>query len=204
MIVPTLKLEKALWRQGYRNIVGIDEVGRGSWAGPLVAAGVIFPQNINLPKGLADSKLISAKKRVILAKLIKNLAIATKIVEISSQKLDKIFLKTAAQCAFRKIANTIRPKPDYCLIDAFYIKHLAKSRQEAVREGDKICASIAAASIIAKVYRDNLMVKYHTIYPNYGFTRNKGYGTLEHQTAIVNYGFTKIHRMSYKLKYLHG
>ena len=204
MIVPTLTLEKSLWRQGYRNIVGIDEVGRGSWAGPLVAAGVIFPQNVNLPKGLADSKLIPAKKRVKLAKLIKNLATATLIVEIPSQKLDRIFLARAAQVAFRKIVYSIRPKPDYCLIDAFYIKHLAKNRQEAVRGGDKICASIAAASIIAKVYRDNLMVKYHTIYPNYGFASHKGYGTLEHQKAIRSYGFTKIHRMSYKLKYLYG
>jgi|SRR3989344_2721553 len=203
MIVPTLTLEKSLWRQGYRNIIGIDEVGRGSWAGPLVAAGVIFPQNINLPKGLADSKLISAKKRAILAKLIKSLAIATQIVEISSQKLDKLLLKRAAQVAFRKIANTITPKPDYFLIDAFYIKHLAKSRQEAILGGDKICASIAAASIIAKVYRDNLMVKYHTTYPNYGFANHKGYGTREHQKAIKDHGFTKIHRMSYRLKYLY-
>jgi len=123
MLVPNLKLEKSLWEIGYRYIVGIDEVGRGSWAGPLVAAGVIFPQNIRLPKDLNDSKLVKPSLRVKIARLIKTGALGVSIVEITSQKLDNISLANATHVAFRKIANFITPKPDYILIDAFYIKH---------------------------------------------------------------------------------
>ncbi len=202
MIVPTLALEKSLWQKGYRYIIGIDEVGRGSWAGPLVVAGVIFPEDIKVPEGLADSKLLKPSKRVKIARIIKNIAVATSIVEIPSRVVDKIRLAKATQVAFRKVIKTIDMKPDYCLIDAFYIRHFSRSRQQAVKNGDKICASIAAASVIAKVYRDNLMKKLHFQYPDYGFGRNKGYGTKQHQDAIKMYGLTKIHRRSFNINYL--
>ena len=105
----------------------------------------------------------------------------------------------ATQMAFRKSIKLLEKSPDFILIDAFYIKHLNRKRQKAVKDGDTICASISAASIIAKVYRDKLMKKLHKKYPHYGFSKNKGYGTKKHQEAIRKYGLTRIHRKSFDL-----
>ena len=204
MILPTLDLEFTLWQKGYQNIVGIDEVGRGSWAGPLVVAGVIFPQDIQIPEGLADSKMVSPQKRVQLAKIIKQNALTLEVVKISVSRINKIGIGKATHEAFRKVIRCLSPRPDFCLIDAFYIKYFSRKKQMAVRNGDKVCASIAAASIIAKVYRDNLMKRLHFKYPNYGFGKHKGYGTKFHQQAIKTYGFTKMHRTSYNLNFLFG
>lgn len=202
MVLPSLTIEKGFWRQGYQNIAGIDEVGRGSWAGPLVVAGVIFPKNLKIPEGLADSKLLKPKARTNLDRIIKNLAISWSTVEISSSRIDKIKIGKATHEAFRKLIRTLKPRPDFCLIDAFYIKHFSRKNQKAIKNGDKICASISAASIVAKVYRDSLMKKFHCKYPSYGFGKNKGYGTRYHQAAIRNFGLSKIHRKSYNLSYL--
>lgn len=202
MVKPTLDLENSLWLKGYNYIVGIDEVGRGSWAGPLVVAGVILPKDFVIPQGLADSKLVRPNLRVKLSKIIKRLAIGVSIAQIEPRQIDKVGLGRATHIAFRKVAATLLPKPDFALIDAFYIRHFARKKQMAVKDGDKICASIAAASIVAKVYRDDLMEKIHFIYPQYGFGKHKGYGTKLHQDAIKKYGFTKIHRMSYNLDFL--
>lgn len=202
MILPSLDIEASLWSKGQRHIVGIDEVGRGSWAGPLVVAGVIMPQNFRVPDGLADSKLLKHAQRVKLSKIIKKLATAISIVEISVSRIDKIGIGGATHEAFRKVVHTLTPSPDFCLIDAFYIKYFPRKKQMAVKDGDKICASIAAASIIAKVHRDNLMKKLHFKYPRYGFGKHKGYGTKVHQEAIRKYGLSKIHRKSYDLSYL--
>ena len=201
-IKPTLLLETKLWNQGYQYVAGIDEVGRGAWAGPLVAAAVILPQNFKVPRNLADSKLLKHKNRVILAKIIKKIAISISIIEISSTRIDKINIANATNTAFKKAVKTLTPVPDFCLIDAFYIKRFARKYQHAIKNGDKLCASIAAASIIAKVYRDNLMRKLHFSYPLYGFGKHKGYGTRQHQEAIKQHGFTNIHRTSYNLSYL--
>ena len=202
MILPTLDIESSLWQKGYKYIVGIDEVGRGSWAGPLVAAGVILPLNFSIPDGLADSKLVKPNLRKKLADFIKKSSINTYIAEISSKQIDKIGVGKATHKAFRQITRKIAPTPEFCLIDAFYIKYFSRKKQMAVANGDKICASIAAASIVAKVYRDNLMKKMHFIYPNYGFGKHKGYGTRFHQKAIKKYGLLKIHRRSYNLDFL--
>lgn len=202
MVLPTLDIEKSLWSKGYKFIIGIDEVGRGSWAGPLVVGGVILPPNFTIPKGLADSKLVPSKKREELAKIIKKTALSAATVEIQAPHIDKIGISRATQEAFRKIARIAIPAPDFHLIDAFYIKYFAKKYQMAVKDGDKVSASIAAASIVAKVYRDNLMKKLHAKYPNYGFEKHKGYGTKMHQEAIKQYGFSKIHRTSYNLQFL--
>ncbi len=202
MILPTLALEKSLWQKGFLNIVGIDEVGRGSWAGPLIVAGVIFPQDFEIPENLADSKALKHTQRVKLANIIQNKGVGTYIVEISHRRIDKIGMGKATQEAFRKVARNIKPKPDFVLVDAFYIKHFSKKTQMAVKNGDKICASISAASIIAKVYRDRLMRKLHFTFPDYGFGKHKGYGTKLHQQAIKTHGFSKIHRMSFNLGYL--
>lgn len=202
MILPTLDLEKSLWQKGYQFIAGIDEVGRGSWAGPLVAAGVILPPNFIMPDGLADSKQVKPQKRSKLAKYIKDAAIATYIAQIPAKAIDKFGIAKATDCAFRQIARKLSPVPQFCLIDAFHIKYFSQKKQMAVADGDKVCASIAAASIIAKVYRDNLMKRLHTSYPKYGFSKHKGYGTKLHQEAIRKYGFCKLHRTSYNLDFL--
>lgn len=197
---PTLELENLYWQKGYKHIVGIDEVGRGSWAGPMVAAGVILPSGFQIPENLADSKLLKPRQREFLAKIVKTQSKRFAICEVSVSEIDKLGIVQATAVLFRRIAKEIRP--DFCLIDAFYIKHFPRKKQMAVKGGDKICASIAAASIIAKVYRDSLMRKLHFKYPLYGFGKNKGYGTKFHQEAIKKYGFSKIHRISYNLAYL--
>ncbi|MCR4324790.1 MAG: ribonuclease HII [Candidatus Curtissbacteria bacterium] len=202
MVLPTLDLENNLWQKGFKYVAGIDEVGRGSWAGPLVVASVILPTNFQIPTGLADSKLVKPQLRQKLSKIIIKSALATTIVEISSKDVDKFGVGKATHAAFRKAVKDINPNPDYCLIDAFYIKSFSKKKQSAVKNGDKICASIAAASIIAKVYRDRLMKRLHFKYPLYGFGKHKGYGTPSHQEAIKKYGLSNIHRASYNLEFL--
>lgn len=202
MVLPSLKIETSLWQCGHKYIVGMDEVGRGSWAGPLVVAGVILPSDFVIPQGLADSKLVKPHLRQKLSKIIHAKAISTKIVEIPSKTIDRIGVGLATHLAFRRIAKTISPSPDFCLIDAFYIKYFNRKKQMAVKNGDKVCASISAASIIAKVYRDNLMRRLHFKFPNYGFGKHKGYGTTLHQTAIKKFGLTNIHRASYNLDFL--
>lgn len=202
MIAPTLKFELSLWRRGYRAIVGIDEVGRGSWAGPLVAAGVILPQDFKIPVGLADSKQVKPQTRLKLAKYIRQTAVSTYIAEISSVKIDKLGIAKATADAFREIARKLTPTPDFCLIDAFHIKYFQKKKQMAIAGGDQICASIAAASIVAKVWRDNLMRRLNRQYPQYGFGKHKGYGTVMHQEAIRKYGLLQVHRKSFNLGFL--
>ena len=202
MVQPTLAIESSLWQKGYEYIVGIDEVGRGSWAGPLVAAGVILPRDFVIPEGLADSKQVKPLGRTQLAKFIRSKAVSFYIAQIPSQRIDKCGIAKATADAFRQIAIKLVPTPEFCLVDAFHIKYYSAKKQMAVKNGDKICASIAAASIVAKVWRDNLMKKLHFQYPQYGFGKHKGYGTKLHQEAIKKYGFSKIHRTSYKLDFL--
>lgn len=202
MVIPTLKYERLYWSQGYQFICGIDEVGRGSWAGPLVAAGVILPKNFKIPDGLADSKQVRPAMRYKLAKYIQDTAVSFAIVQIEPRGIDKHGVGQATQKAFRRVARGIKPKPDFCLMDAFYIKHFSRKHQLAVKNGDNISASIAAASIIAKVYRDDLMTKLDREFPKYGFASHKGYGTKFHQEAIKKYGLSKMHRVSYNLNFL--
>ena len=199
MITPTLRLEQKLWKLGYFYIAGLDEVGRGSFAGPVVVGAVVFPQDIVLPDGIADSKLLKPKLREKLESRIKNQALAWSLAEVSVAIINKVGIGKATQMAFRKALRQCSVQADYILVDAFYIKHLNRKRQKAVADGDKICASIAAASIIAKVHRDRLMKKLHRKYPKYGLARNKGYGTKAHQEAIRKYGLTRVHRKSFNL-----
>lgn len=202
MLLPDLSYETKLWQSGFTNIVGIDEVGRGSWAGPFVAAGVILPKNFSIPKGLADSKLVTPKKRIELAKIIKTSCSSYFIAEISVSVFNRVGLGVSTQTAFKKIFNNINPKPDFILLDAIKIKDISQKKQIAIIHGDQKSASIAAASIIAKVYRDDLMKKYAQTYPVYDFENNKGYGTKNHQKAIQKFGLCDIHRIRYNLKFL--
>lgn len=203
MIFPTLKLEKDLWKKGFHYVCGLDEVGRGAFAGPVVVGAVIFPSDVMLPEGIADSKLLTPVKRKNLESRIKNKALCWAIGEISVGDINKHGIGKATHMAFRKALKLLSKQADFVLIDAFYVKYFNRKRQRAVKDGDKICVSISAASIIAKVYRDKLMKKISKKYPQYGFDKNKGYGTKFHQEALKKHGLSKIHRKSFNLeKYL--
>lgn len=199
MIIPTLNFEKALWKAGYTCVCGLDEVGRGCFAGPVVVGAVIFPSNVCLPIGIADSKLLTPSKRKELELKIKDQALCWAVEEISVEVINKKGIGDATQQAFALAVKNLSQKPDFCLIDAFFIKYLEEFEQKAVKSGDKICASISAGSIIAKVYRDELMVSLHEKYPQYNFAKHKGYGTKEHRDAIKKYGLCDLHRTSFNL-----
>ena len=200
MIFPTLDLEKKLWQSGYSVICGLDEVGRGSFAGPVVVGAVVFPRDCLIPTDVADSKLLKPRQRERLSKEIKKSALYWSVAEISVNHINNLGIGRATQKAFRKALKLLEKRPDFVLIDAFYLKHFNRKKQRAVKDGDKICASISAASIIAKVYRDKLMKKISKKYPQYGFSKHKGYGTKFHQNAIRRYGLSKIHRKSFNLE----
>lgn len=197
MDAPTLDLETALWQKGYTKVCGVDEVGRGAFAGPVCVGAVIFPTSCLLLDGLADSKFLKPRAREQLELRIKGQAISWTVAEVSVAKINKLGIGKATQTAFRRAIKSL--SPDFVLIDAFYIKHLNRKRQRAVKDGDTICASISAASIIAKVYRDRLMKKLSKIYPQYGLGKHKGYGTKKHQEAIKKFGLSRVHRKSFNL-----
>lgn len=200
MVYSTLEIEKSLWESGYDYIAGLDEVGRGSFAGPVVVGAVIFPKDCQIPEGIADSKLLGPRTREKLAKQIKISALAWSVAEINVSTINKVGIGKATQMAFRKSIKSLDKAPDFILIDAFYIKHLNRKKQKPIKGGDKICASISAASIIAKVHRDKLMKKLHTKYPYYGLGKHKGYGTKFHQDMIRVHGLSKIHRRLFRLE----
>jgi ribonuclease HII len=200
MIFPTLEIEQSLWNSGYNFICGLDEVGRGCFAGPVVVGAVIFPKGCELIKGVADSKLLKPSIREKLAEQIKKCAAAWSIGEISVEDINKVGIGKATQMAFLKAIKVLATVPDYVLIDAFFVDNYDRSHQKPVKDGDKICASISAASIIAKVYRDGLMTNLHLKYPEYNFAKHKGYGTREHQAAIKKFGLSRIHRKSFNLE----
>ncbi len=199
MVYASLEIEQSLWNFGYNLIAGIDEVGRGSFAGPVVAGAVIFPSNLPLIAGIADSKLLSPDKRDNLESIIKEQAICWAIGEASVEEINEIGIGKATQKAFGRAVKALKSAPDFLLIDAFYIEEFTERIQRPVKNGDKICASISAASIIAKVYRDGLMKRLDQEYPQYGFSKHKGYGTKFHREAIKKYGLSKIHRTSFNL-----
>ena len=199
MILPTLSFETELWNSGLNLICGLDEVGRGSFAGPVCVGAVIFPQGVLLPEGIRDSKLVKPEKRKILSQQIKECALDWAIGESSVQMINKQGIGKATQIAFYNAVKSLNKAPEYLLIDAFFIDNIDRAKQKPITNGDKICMSVAAASIIAKVYRDELMEKLSAEYPEYNFAQHKGYGTKEHQAAIKKYGLSAIHRTSFNL-----
>ncbi len=199
MVFADFSVESALWSQGLNMICGIDEVGRGCFAGPVVAGAVIFPQGAKLIEGIADSKLLTPKSRKNLESRIKNLASAWAIGEVSVDIINKVGIGEATQLAFSNAIANLGKTADFFLIDAFYVKTLDKLKQKPIPGGDRISASIAAASIIAKVYRDELMEKLGLDYPNYAFAKHKGYGTRLHRDLIKKFGLSDLHRKSFKL-----
>ena len=200
MVLPTLKFEKSFWEKGFKLVCGIDEVGRGSFAGPVVAGAVIYPPDVIFIEGVRDSKLLNSKQREKLDLIIKEQAISWAVAEISVSAINKFGIGKATQMAFRKVVKQLRENPDYILIDAFYIKHFKKKKQLAIKKGDKLSFSIASASIIAKVHRYKLMAKLAEKYPQYNLEKHKGYGTTDHRDKIKKYGLSKIHRKSFNLE----
>ncbi|CAO80879.1 ribonuclease HII [Candidatus Cloacimonas acidaminovorans str. Evry] len=177
---------------------GIDEAGRGALAGPVVTAAVILNYN-TLIEGINDSKLLTPKKREELYWQIVESAIDYSIVEISPAYIDRYNILRATLLGFKKAFFQLKSKPRYCLIDGRDIHSELKPYAKAIIKGDQLYASIAAASILAKVHRDKLMLAYDDIYPEYGFASNKGYGTAYHAKMICSYGLSPIHRKSFKI-----
>jgi len=188
--IPQTSQEEYLKECGFEVVCGVDEVGRGSWAGSLVAGAVILSRRLY---GLRDSKLLSSKEREKLSSKIKRSSIWG-IGEVSASDIDKIGLSKATQLAFKRAISKLR-KPDFVLADGF--KFLSPIPCRALKKGDMTCSSIAAASIIAKVYRDQLMRRLDKDIKGYYFSKHKGYGTKLHQNRIAKLGPSLEHRKSY-------
>lgn len=193
-----LKEEKNLWAKGFSFVGGVDEVGRGPLAGPVVAACVILPKGLTI-EGVDDSKKLSEAKREELYSIITDSAIAVGIGTVSNTVIDKINIYEATIDAMVKACINCGREPDFLLIDAMQLKDIPIP-QLSIVSGDSKSQSIAAASIVAKVTRDREMVNMDKLYPGYGFASNKGYGTKEHIDAIKALGLTPIHRRSFTNK----
>lgn len=191
-----LSFERELKKNGYKVIAGVDEAGRGPLAGPIVAAAVILPSKINL-KDLADSKMLNDAKRQKLYHQIKQQAVAIGVASLDHLMIDKINIGKADLLAMKQAVQALKPKPDFLLVDGEYFRVNLGVPQSGINDGDKYCASIAAASIIAKVTRDRIMKELHHEYPEYGFDNHKGYGTPGHLKAIEKFGPCPIHRRSF-------
>lgn len=177
-------------------IAGIDEAGRGPLAGPVVCAAVIMPLNKDeIIEGVNDSKKLTVKKREELYQKIIDKALSYSICEIDEKTIDEINILNATKIGMKKCLNNLKIKPDIVLTDAVKIE--TNLPQENIIHGDALSYNIAAASILAKVYRDNLMIKMHKIYPQYNFSKHKGYGTKEHIKNLVNYGACPLHRKTF-------
>lgn len=191
-----MKIPEAELRQkGYKAIAGVDEVGRGPLAGPVVAAAVIMPEDFDIP-GIDDSKKLSEKKREELYEIIKEKAVAYSIGIVDHEVIDEVNILQATKLAMKKAIVGLPVKPDYVLFDAVKLDGIGVP-QEAIIKGDAKVLAIAAASIIAKVTRDRMMVEYAKEYPWYAFEKNKGYGTKAHYEGIYAKGTCPIHRMTF-------
>lgn len=191
--------ERELWASGTDRIAGVDEVGRGPLAGPVVAAAVIFPHEVFI-SNVNDSKLLTPKRRLELYNQIIEAASDVGIGQASPEEIDRFNILNASLLAMQRAVDDLVFSPDYLLIDGKWTIQECAIPQEALTKGDRRSFSIAAASIIAKVRRDQIMVKYHHIYPQYGFDRHKGYPAKAHRESIRNHGYCGIHRRSFKVK----
>lgn len=192
-----LDFEQLAHGEGYRFVAGVDEVGRGCVAGPVVAAACILDASKPLPDGLNDSKKLTAKQREEIAAELKETTIAYSIGRIDADEIDRINILEATKNAMRAAIAELAPSADYLLIDALQLKDI-RLPQRAIIKGDSISASIAAASILAKTYRDDLMKAYDLEYPQYGFAGHKGYGAASHFAAIREHGPCVLHRKSFR------
>ena len=190
------EFESKASHQGFKNIAGIDEAGRGPLAGPVVAAAVIFPSKVNIPN-LNDSKKLSANKREELFPKIQEISVAFGLAVVDQKVIDKINILQAARLAMKQAVETLKITPGLLLIDGNQ-KIDSTLNQWAIVKGDSRSLSIAAASVLAKVIRDRIMDDYHKLYPQYEFNRHKGYGTKLHRNLIQEHGPCPIHLNTFK------
>ena len=188
--------EKMYYRQGYQKIAGVDEVGRGPLAGAVVAAAVILPKN-GIEEQLFDSKQISSKKREELYQVILSKALGVGIGIVGQEEIDLLNIFQATLKAMGQAIQALPISPDFLLIDGLQGPRLSIP-QKPIRKGDQLSNSIAAASIVAKVTRDRMMMEWHQKYPQYNFAKHKGYGTKEHRRAIEKFGVCELHRKTFR------
>jgi ribonuclease HII len=189
-------LENAMRRWGFHRVAGCDEVGRGCLAGPVVAAAVVLDPCRHI-SGICDSKLITAAERERLYGVITRKALGWAVASAPASEIDDLNIHRASLQAMARAVLALAPLPDLVLVDAFRIPDLCIA-QRAVVHGDRRCSAIAAASIIAKVTRDREMVQHHAADPRYGYDHHKGYATAEHLAAVARYGYSALHRRSFR------
>ena len=189
-------LENALRRVGFVRVAGVDEVGRGCLAGPVVAAAVVLHPDRHIP-GVCDSKLVNAAARERLYEQIVRQAVAWSVAAAAPDEIDRINIHQASLRAMQRAILALAPLPDIVLVDAFRVPDLPMA-QRGVPHGDRRCSAIAAASIVAKVTRDREMLQLHGRDPRYRFDRHKGYATAEHLEAVARFGYSEMHRRSFR------
>jgi ribonuclease HII len=192
-----LIFENQAWEDGFKFVAGLDEVGRGCLAGPVIAGACILDPTKELPKGLNDSKQLTAKQRDEIAAELKEMSLAYAIGSVSPEEIDRINILEATKLAMRHALAGLGTAADFLLIDALVLKGVPIP-QKSIIKGDSISASIAAASILAKTYRDGLMNSYEAEYPEYGFSEHVGYATKRHYAALQAHGPCPIHRMTFR------
>lgn len=193
-------LENALRRVGFCHVAGVDEVGRGCLAGPVVAAAVILDPDRHIP-WVSDSKGVPAAEREQLFSVITKKAVAWAVAAANPREIDHINIHQASLTAMRRAILALAPLPDIVLVDAFRVPNIPMA-QRGVVHGDRRCAAIAAASIVAKVVRDRQMIELHGVDPRYGFDRHKGYATADHLDAVARFGYSDAHRRSFRAQTL--
>jgi ribonuclease HII len=190
----TLKFEKLAWATGAQLVCGVDEVGRGAFFGPVVAGAVILDPKYRI-KGLRDSKLLPRERREVLAERIKQHCIAWAVAAVDAARIDQLNIYHASLLAMVRAIEQLDPRPDHLLLDAVRVK--VDCAQTKIIHGDALSASIAAASIVAKVHRDALITKWDPVFPDYGLASNKGYRSPKHIKALRDIGPTPLHRQSF-------
>ena len=196
-MIPSLKFEKRARQRGYQIIAGVDEVGKGPLAGPIVAAAVILNDHQIPVKGVRDSKLLSEKNREeVFERLTQSSCLVWDYAMVSVEEIDRFNIYQATRRAMELSLNQVAPKPEWVLIDGRAFKQFSFPH-EGIIKGDRLSYSIAAASVIAKVIRDRLMKEWHQQWPHYGFDQHKGYGTPQHLEALKRYGPCPLHRKSF-------
>jgi len=195
--VPAMRtLENALRRVGFVHVAGVDEVGRGCLAGPVVAAAVVLHPDKHIP-GVCDSKAVQAAERERLYERILKHSVTWAVAEVDPAEIDRINIHQASLRAMQRAILALAPLPDIVLVDAFRVPELPMA-QRGVLHGDRRCSAIAAASIVAKVTRDRQMLELHGRDPRYGFDRHKGYATADHLDAVARFGYSDVHRRSFR------